>query len=74
MSLTHTLFSNVVPIQSYLQATEGRYKAHSVRVTDTVSHGTGLLDVREELCNNTHGFHALNLSLTDFFSVKMLLM
>lgn len=38
----------------YLQATEGRDETHSVWVTDTVSHGTGLLDVREQLCNNAH--------------------
>lgn len=46
-----------------LQAAEGRDETHSVRVADTVSHGTGALDVSEELCDNrkhthTHTFHS----------------
>lgn len=49
-------------IQQYLQAAEGRDKTHTVCVSNAVGHGAGVLNIGEELCNNTTHQTLLNLS------------
>lgn len=54
-----TFSTGILPRRSCtdLQAAERRDKAHPVRVGHAVSHGAGLADVREELCNHTGVSH-----------------